>query len=138
MQKKPQGLTMITIVLLALVYLGTLALGFSIIGSERAKARDAQRVADMARLQVGFALLYNRTASYASAATGCSKVQTPVRGCSLVQDMSDIAKLRDPRGGDYLVTKVPDQNSYEITFTLERGTTTLAKGKHVLTQNGVK
>ena len=129
---------MITIVLLALVYLATLALGFSIIGSERAKARDAQRVSDMARLQVGFAMLYNRTASYAGAATGCNTLRVPVRTCSLVQDMSDIAKLRDPRGGDYLVTKVPDQNSYEVTFTLERGTTTLTKGKHVLTQAGVK
>lgn len=129
---------MITIVILVLVYLGTLALGFSIIGGERAKARDAQRVSDMARLQVGFAMLYNRTASYATAATGCSALRAPVRTCSLSQDMPDIAKLRDPRSGDYLVTKVPDQNSYEVTFTLERGTSTLAKGKHILTQNGVK
>jgi hypothetical protein len=138
MQKNPKGLTMITIVLLALVYLGTLALGFSIIGGERAKARDAQRVSDMARLQVGFALMYNRTASYAGAAKGCSAVKAPVRTCMLAQDMSDISKLKDPRGGDYLVTKIPDQTSYEISFTLERGTSTLAKGKHVLTQNGVK
>jgi hypothetical protein len=129
---------MITIVILALVYLATLALGFSIIGGERAKARDAQRVSDMARLQVGFTLLYSRTASYAGAAIGCNVLGAPVRACALTQDMADIIQLRDPRGGDYLVTKVPDQTSYEVTFTLERGTTTLVKGKHILTQNGVR
>jgi hypothetical protein len=130
---------MISIVVASLVVLVALYFGVRLIGQERAKARDAQRVADMARLQVGFLLLYNRTSSYAAAAeNGCSTVKAPVRSCNLAQDLPTIASFRDPRGSDYLVTSVPDATSYQIAFTLEQGTTGLAKGNHVLTPAGIQ
>jgi hypothetical protein len=136
---KPKGLSMISIVVASLVALLVLFFGVRLIGQERAKARDAQRVADMARLQVGFLLLYNRTSSYAAAAeNGCSTVNTPVRSCNLAQDLSTIASFRDPRGGDYLVTVVPDAKTYQVSFSLEQGTTGLAKGAHTLTPEGIK
>lgn len=140
---------MVSIVVASLVALVVLYFGVRLIGLERAKARDAQRVADMARLQVGFLLLFNRTSSYAAAAqpggagsgsagNGCATVKAPVRTCNLVQDLPTIASFRDPRGGDYLVTKVPDATTYQVAFTLEQGTTGLAKGSHVLTPAGIQ
>lgn len=130
---------MISIVLVGLVFLLGLFLGLRAIGTERAKARDAQRVADMARLQVGFLLLFNRTASFTSAATnGCGTVNVPVRTCNLSQDFAAIATLRDPRGGDYLVSKVPDATTYEVSFTLEQGASGLAAGVHTLSPAGIK
>lgn len=130
---------MISMVVAALIVLVVLFIGVRLISAERAKSRDAQRVADMARLQVGFLLLYNRTASYAGAAqNGCSTANVPVRTCNLAQDFSTISTLRDPRGGDYLVTKVPDATSYEVAFTLEKGATGLAAGRHTLTPAGIR
>lgn len=130
---------MISIVVTSLLVLAVLFFGVRLVGAERAKARDAQRVADMARLQVGFLLLFNRTSSYAGAAqSGCDAVKKPVRSCNLVQDVPSIASFRDPRGGDYLVTKVPDATTYQITFTLEQGTTGLAKGNHTLSPAGIQ
>ncbi|MEK7631758.1 MAG: hypothetical protein AAB445_02715 [Patescibacteria group bacterium] len=130
---------MISIVLVSLAFLVVLFMGVRAVGAERAKARDAQRVADMARLQVGFLLLFNRTSSYASAAeNGCATVNVPVRTCNLKQDFANIATLQDPRGADYLVAKVPDATTYEISFTLERGASGFAAGKHVLTPAGVR
>lgn len=136
---KPKGLSMISIVVTSLVFLAVVSYGVRVIGQERAKARDAQRVADMARLQVGFLLLYNRTSSFTAAAvSGCDAVKKPVRTCNLTQDLPSIASFRDPRGGDYLVTKVPDATTYQISFTLEQGTTGLAKGSHFLTPEGIR
>lgn len=133
------GISMVSLVLIGLVFLALAAGALSLVGRERAKARDAQRVADMARLQVGFLLLYNRTASYAGAAqNGCATVNAPVRTCNLAQDLASIASFKDPRGGDYLVSKVPDDKSYEISFTLERGTSGLVAGKHILTPAGIQ
>jgi hypothetical protein len=130
---------MISIVVASLVVIVVLYFGVRLVGQERAKARDAQRVADMTRLQVGFLLLFNRTSSYAEAATnGCSTVNAPVRTCNLSQDLPSIASYRDPRGGDYRVTKVPDATTYQVSFMLEQGTTGLAKGAHVLTPAGIK
>ncbi len=130
---------MISMVVAGLVLLAILFVGVRLISAERAKARDAQRVADMARLQVGFLLLYNRTASYAGAAqNGCGAVNVPVRTCNLAQDFPSISSLRDPRGGDYLVSKVPDATTYEVRFTLEHGATGLAAGLHTLTPAGIR
>ncbi len=130
---------MISIVITSLVFLAVIAFGVRLIGQERAKARDAQRVADMARLQVGFLLLFNRTSSYASAAqNGCDKVNVPVRTCNLKQDFPTIAALRDPQGGDYAVAQVPDASTYQIRFTLEQGTSGLLKGNHTLSPSGIQ
>lgn len=130
---------MISIVLVSLAFLLLVFVGLRLISAERAKARDSQRVADMARLQVGFLLLYNRTSSYAAAAqNGCDQVNAPVRTCNLKTEFSSIAQLQDPRGGEYRVTKVPDAAGYEVSFSLERGTTGLAAGAHVLTPAGIR
>ncbi len=130
---------MISVVLTSLIFLLVIFFGLRIIGSERAKARDAQRVADMARLQVGFLMLYNRTASYAAAAqNGCDQAGKPVRVCNLAQDFPEVKNFKDPRGGEYTMSKVPDANSYEISFELEVGATGLSKGKHTLTPAGIK
>ncbi|MFA6588019.1 MAG: hypothetical protein WCT08_03035 [Patescibacteria group bacterium] len=137
MMKK--GIGMIGIVLISLAFLLVIFFGLRIIGAERAKTRDAQRVADMARIQVGFMALFNRTASYAQAAqNGCDAVGSPVRVCNLAQDFPSVKNFKDPKGTEYLVSKVPDATTYEITFSLEVGATGLAKGKHTLTPAGIK
>lgn len=139
MRMQRKGISMVSIVLVGLAFLAVVFAGLRVVGAERAKARDAQRMADMARLQVGFLLLFNRTSSYAGAAqNGCATVNVPVRTCNLVQDVQGIATLRDPQTTDYLVTKVPDASTYEISFTLERGTSTFAAGKHTLTPDGIR
>ncbi len=139
MRMQRKGISMVSIVFVSLAFLVVIFVGLRTIGTERAKTRDAQRVADMARLQVGFLLLFNRTSSYAGAAqNGCATVNAPVRTCNLAQDVKGIAELRDPQTVDYVVTKVPDASTYEISFSLERGTSAFVAGKHTLTPAGIK
>ena len=130
---------MISIVIISLVALVVLFFGIRLISTERAKARDAQRVADMSRLQVAFLLLYNQSSSYAAAAeNGCDTVGKAVRTCNLKSQFASIVTFKDPQGKDYVVTKVPDATTYEIRFTLEQGTTDLAKGNHTLSPSGIR
>lgn len=105
---------------------------------EIAQARDADRFSDMRYIAAGMAELYGKTHSYEDAAQGCSKVGDLVSQCSLKSYLDKIDTITDPGSGQYLVTKVPDDAGYEMSFTLERGYGEYKAGKHTLTQDGIQ
>jgi len=108
-----------------------------LLSSERARTRDAERIADMTRLASGFALLYAQDASYSSAAAGCANIGSLASACSLNSVIGDTGTLRDPGRFRYTVSQVPDRNDFGIAFHLERRYGQLLPGSHTLTKTGV-
>lgn len=112
--------------------------GTLLLSSERARTRDARRIADMTRLAAGFALLFGQKASYADAATGCSTVGTNPASCTLTDVMTNLDQIKDPGRFQYVVSRVPDRDDFAIQFQLERPYGTLLAGKHQLTKAGIQ
>lgn len=108
------------------------------VGSEKAKTRDAKRITDMVQVQTAFELLYQDKNSYQSAASGCNQVGLLVSQCNLEDYLNNISDLKDPGKFNYQVTKVPNQDEYEITFRLEKSYYSLKAGNHILSQNGIQ
>jgi len=136
---KPQGLSMIQILILALVVFALGAGVFLVIREERAQTRDAKRMADMARLSAAFFEQYLTEGSYATAAEGgCSEEGSSVATCNLAAYLPDIASFKDPKGGAYTVQGVPGEASFVVLFTLERNYNYYAAGSHVLTPQGIQ
>lgn len=136
--EKPQGMSIIQILVIVLVLFGVGAGVVFFLNQERAKTRDAVRMADMARLSAAFFELYATEGSYSSAATGCSAVGAPVSTCSLGRFLPDIATFKDPKGSAYVVAGVPGAASYVITFSLEKSYGVFAAGPHSLTPAGIE
>lgn len=133
-----KGLTILQILIWVLIFGLLLGGFFLLLNNERSKTRDAKRVSDMTRLQAAFEMLYSEKGSYAEAAIGgCSKTGVSVRTCKLSY-LTTITSLKDPSGGEYIVSVVPDKNSYGITFNLENNYDGFKAGKHTLTQDGIK
>ncbi|MFA6198449.1 MAG: hypothetical protein WC734_04865 [Patescibacteria group bacterium] len=109
------------------------------IGIEQVRARDIQRVSDAVTIQTAFEKMFQHDRSYANAAVkGCDKVGQSVRRCSLREYYKDINQIFDPGKFDYVVTKVPDKTTYEVTFTLERNYEGITKGEHKITPEGIR
>lgn len=139
MLKNKKGLTILQILIWVLVFGLLLAGFFLLLNSERAKTRDAKRVSDITRLQAAFEMLYSEKGSYEEAAIGgCQKPGISVRTCKLSKYLPTIASFKDPAGGEYIVSRVPDKSSYEITFILEKNYDSLKAGQHTLTPDGIK
>lgn len=136
--EKPQGMSMIQILVIVLLVALVGAGVFLVIREERAHARDAKRMADMARLSAAFFELYATEGSYASAASGCATEGTSVATCNLKNFLSDIATFKDPKNITYKVVGVPGEASFVISFTLERSYGKFTTGSHVLTPEGIK
>lgn len=134
----PAGISILSLVLAAgfVVVVGAVATLFVL--QQQALARDAVRIADMARLEAAFATLSFETSSYAAAAAGCGQAGSLAHACSLAKYLPSIAGLKDPGSGQYLVTKVPDDSTFAVTFTLERGFGAYAKGAHTLSPEGIR
>jgi hypothetical protein len=109
-----------------------------LLGNERAKTRDAQRLADMTRVQAAMQLLYFEKMSYIEAADGCKQAGDAVAACGLGRYLPGFGTLRDPGKFAYTVGEVPDIDSYRFDFTLERGYGNLSAGKHSLTKSGIQ
>lgn len=109
-----------------------------LLSAERARTRDAKRVADMVRLAAGFSLLYSQKASFADAAVGCSAVNTNPNTCSLGDVVNGLGDIHDPGRFTYTVSRVPDKDDFGITFQLERKYGGLNAGKHVLSKSGIR
>ena len=133
-----RGLTLLRILLIVFVVGVLLAAVFLFVTREQARARDAKRIADMARLQAAFELLFADRATYADAAQGCPQAGSPASACTLTTYLPTIAQLIDPSGGQYLVTVVPSKDAYGVGFTLERSYDGLKKGEHTLSQAGIQ
>lgn len=112
--------------------------GMLLLANERARTRDATRIADMTRIAAAFAVLHAQNASYASAADGCGSVGDQVASCSFSDVLPRLGEIKDPSRYAYLVSSVPDREDFGISFTLERGYGNLAAGKHTLTKDGIR
>lgn len=113
--------------------------GFLLLNNEKAKTRDARRLADMARTQAAFELLYNATASYATASQdGCSQVGALLSQCNLSEYIPTIAQFSDPGKYSYQISQVPSAEGYEVTFSLEKQYGNLKSGKHTVSPAGIK
>jgi hypothetical protein len=138
-ENNQKGVSLVTILVFVIVFGLLIGGGFLLLNEERAKTRDAKRLADMARIQAGFEFLYNDTASYTLAAqNGCSQKNSLVSQCNLKQYLSSIVQFRDPGKYEYSVSQVPSEESYEITFYLEKSYNDLKAGKHTLSPAGIR
>ena len=126
-----------TLIVGALLGLFLLA-GTLILSSERARTRDAKRMADITRIASGFAILYAEKASYASAATGCSKVGADAATCTVVPPITTLDAVKDPGQFAYLVSRVPDKDDFGVTFHLEKSYGSLTAGLHTLSRSGIR
>ncbi len=135
---RQSGLSLIELIIILGLFSVIVFLGVVLLGNERAKTRDAQRLADMTRVQAAFQLLYFEKASYKEAAAGCDAVGDDVSACGLERYLPGIGTLDDPGRFSYTVASIPDDGGYAIEFTLERQYGTLAPGKHRLTKAGVQ
>jgi type II secretory pathway pseudopilin PulG len=132
------GLSLIELIVILGLFGLVVFLGVVLLGNERAKTRDAGRLADMTRVQSAFQILYFEKASYAPAAEGCSAVGNDIASCGLERYLPGIGSLKDPGRFSYTIASVPDDGGYAVEFTLERAYGTLAAGKHRLTKAGIQ
>lgn len=136
--KKQGGFKLVEALLVVLLVFALAAVGLALLNYERAKVRDARRIADMVRVAAAFDVMFAVSNSYAGAALGCGQAGLLVSQCALQTYISDVTTIVDPGKGQYLVTGVPDDDSYEITFILERDYDTLKAGKHVVSELGIR
>lgn len=129
---------MIELLLFAALIALLLVFGVLLTNNERAKTRDALRLADLSRTQYAFEVMFFEKNSYKEAASGCPKINDLVSQCALSQYLPNIAKISDPGKYQYKITKVPDDENFEVTFYLEKGHGDLRAGKHTLSNQGIK
>jgi hypothetical protein len=122
-----------------IVIIVVMILWFWRIGIEQSRARDIQRMSDAMVIQTAFEKMFQHDRSYANAAVkGCDQVGMSIRRCGLREYYKNINQIFDPGKFDYVVTKVPDKTTYEVTFTLERDYEGLTRGDHTITPEGIK
>ncbi|MBI5466702.1 MAG: hypothetical protein HY975_00595 [Candidatus Kerfeldbacteria bacterium] len=135
---KRTGFTLTETLIVGALFGTVIIAGTLLLSVERARTRDAKRVADMVRLAAGFSLLYSQKASYADAATGCPAVNANPNTCTLGDVVSGLGQIHDPGRFAYIVTQVPNKDDFGITFQLERNYGALFAGKHVLSKSGIR
>lgn len=134
-----RGISILAVLIIIITACLVIGGGFLLINQEKARTRDAKRMSDMTRVQAAFELMFNQTASYAMAATdGCSQTGMPVSSCALGTFLPSIGQFKDPGKYAYIVTAVPTELTYQVTFTLEKDYGTLKAGKHTLSPDGIK
>ncbi len=139
MFKSEHGLSLIQILILVAVFGLLIGGGFLLLNNEKAKTRDAKRLSDITRIQAAFEFLYNQTASYTAAAQdGCDQAGMLASQCNLSAYIPAIRQFRDPGKYQYVVTTVPGDDAYAVTFQLEKEYYNLTAGQHVLTQDGIQ
>ena len=118
-----------------------IVLGFQVLFSRsQAESRDLRRLADMREVETVFEKLFLATGGYgaASSASGCHAAGSLVSTCDFSRVNLSLAGVRDPGSSSYRVTIVPDETTYEISFSLERSHTGITAGKHILTPQGIR
>lgn len=133
----PRGASPAEILLALLVLGGVVFLGVMQLRIERARTRDALRVADMSQLASAFRALASVEGSYQTAGTTCAAGES-VAKCTLAAYLPSIARLADPLGASYLVQKQPGPDGYAVGFTLEQGVPGFARGAHLLSEKGIQ
>jgi len=134
-----QGISLLKLLIFVAIFGLFIGGGFVLLNNERAKTRDAQRLADMARVQAAFEFLFNDNASYSPAAiNGCDSTGQLVSQCNLAQYLPQIAQIKDPGRFTYTISQVPSDQGFGITFSLEKGYQSIKAGQHILTHSGIK
>lgn len=134
-----RGSTLVYVIIIVIAFSVVVGGCFYLIGEERAKTRDAKRLSDITRIQAAFEMLYNDTASYEQAAVGgCGKKGALVSTCNVSAYLPTIAEFKDPGSSRYLITEVPSETSFGVSFQLEKAYGTMIAGKHTLTPAGIK
>ncbi|MFA6512312.1 MAG: prepilin-type N-terminal cleavage/methylation domain-containing protein [Patescibacteria group bacterium] len=133
-----RGFTLTELIISVGVLLVLVLYGALLFRGEQAKARDAERIADMRTAQAAFAVLYNETNSYQDAAVGCNTIADPLSSCALASYLPGLTALEDPGRFTYRVIELPDSTGYRIEFVLERGYDGLPAGIHYLTPIGLQ
>ncbi len=137
LRQASKGFTLIQLLVWVLIASAVFGGFFYLLNSEHAKTRDAKRLADMSRVQAAFEFLFAQNASFAKAADGgCNTVGVHVNLCKLSSVIPDIATLSDPGSFSYVVSRVPDDEGYQVTFQLERSYGNLKAGAHAISQDG--
>lgn len=131
-----RGFTLTETLIISALFGLVLVIGSLLVANERAHTRDMKRLADMNLLAGGFAIMYTEKASYADAAVGCSKVGDLAEKCSL-PTLTGLEPIQDPGRYKYLVKRIPDKDSFGITFRLERSYNNLMAGTHTLSPSGI-
>lgn len=134
---KRNGFTLTETLIIGTIVGLILIVGSVVLSSERARTRDAKRIADITRLASGFALLFAEKASYAPAAAGCPKVGDPATNCTFSASLTTEA-VNDPGSFKYIVSRVPDKDNFGVTFHLEKKYGSLEAGTHTLSKIGVQ
>lgn len=125
-------------ILLALLLIGGVAFAaVLVVRTERARTRDAVRIADMAQLSAAFRAVATVEGSYQSIGATCA-VGDSVSKCSFGSTLPFAVQLADPLGISYTVQRVPDTTGYAVAFTLERGFGNYGHGPHQLTEQGIR
>jgi Tfp pilus assembly protein PilW len=136
--RNQKGLSLIELLLFAALIGLLLIFGVLVINSERAETRDSVRIADMSRIQYAFEVMFFEKNSYKDAGQGCPSVNSLVSQCTLSKYLPNIAAIADPGKSKYTVSKVPDDENFEVTFYLEKGYDSLRAGKHTLSSQGIR
>ena len=125
-------------ILLALLIVAAVSfIAVVLVRSERARTRDAIRIADMSQIGAALRAIAAVEGSYRSAGATCA-VGESVGGCSFGTFLPNATTLADPLGTPYTVQRVPDATGFAVAFTLERGFGSYAKGAHLLTEAGIR
>jgi len=136
--KNQKGLSLIELLLFAALIALLLVLGVLLVNNERAKTRDAVRLADITQFRYAFEVMFFEKNSYQEASTGCSKINDLASQCSLTKYLPEVAKIADPGKFSYKISQIPSDQNFEITFYLEKGYNGLKAGKHTLSKDGIK
>lgn len=133
------GSLKVRVVVYCLILAGVMVLLFLRVGYEQARARDLRRVADALIIRQAFERMYLHDRSYSAAADhGCDKTGVSVRQCNLRAYYREINELVDPGKHDYVISQVPSETNYEVSFWLELDHRDIAKGLHKITTEGIQ
>lgn len=134
-----RGANIILILVVIIVFALLVGTAFLMINNEKAKTRDAKRLSDVTRIQAAFEFLYNDTARYTGASLdGCNQVGMLVSSCNLSAYLPSIRQFQDPGKFAYTISVVPDEEQYQVTFTLEKKYDGLAAGTHTVSSAGIQ
>lgn len=100
----------------------------------QAKSRDYQRLADMQNIYSQMLIYYSTYNTFII--DGCSSGFLIDQCFNERADFFDAVGLVDPKDYVYRVEKM-SSDGYLVSFVLEVGVSGLAKGEHILNQNGL-
>jgi len=136
-----KGISIVAVLIIVIIAGVIIGGAFMLLNQERTKVRDAKRLADITRIQAAFEFLYNDTASYILASQGgCDQAGTIVSQCNLANYLPGIRSVIDPvsKGSSkYVISSVPNEESFEVTFFLEKSYGNFKAGKHILSPDGI-